>query len=79
MSTKPSLFAKLFGKSDAAAPASGCCDVQIIEEDVMDERDALLAAHEDDGHQGQAHHCAHQLYADECRDRGGGRCPRRCW
>ncbi|MFB6520428.1 hypothetical protein [Streptomyces sp. NPDC056401] len=41
MSTKPSLFAKLFGKSDTAAPASGCCDVQIIEEDVMDERDVL--------------------------------------
>ncbi|WP_405421569.1 hypothetical protein [Streptomyces erythrochromogenes] len=32
MSTKPGLFAKLFGKSDTA-PASDCCDVQIIEGD----------------------------------------------
>ncbi|WP_330296901.1 hypothetical protein [Streptomyces sp. NBC_00503] len=32
MSTKTGLFAKLFGKNDTA-PASDCCDVQIIEED----------------------------------------------
>ncbi|MCJ0871174.1 hypothetical protein [Streptomyces sp. AP-93] len=32
MSTKTGLFAKLFGKKDTA-PASDCCDVQIIEED----------------------------------------------
>ncbi|MCP3758883.1 hypothetical protein [Streptomyces sp. TBY4] len=31
MSTKASLFARLFGTSDTA-PASDCCDVQIVEE-----------------------------------------------
>ncbi|MFZ3498260.1 hypothetical protein ACODT5_34400 [Streptomyces sp. 5.8] len=32
MSTKAGIFSKLFGKNDTA-PASDCCDVQIIEED----------------------------------------------